>query len=74
MTPLDIPLDILFERSCTLADRVAAGEIPFLDAVDMAASAADFSGLTDRVGPDQVQAVLAAAFMGAPKGASCSTG
>lgn len=71
----DPPLDLLYERSCQLADRVAAGEIGFQDAVDMAASAAEFSGTVARVGPDLVQHVLACAFMGAPKGAtSCTTG
>lgn len=58
------PLDLLYERSCTLADRVAAGDLAFIEAVDMAASAADFAGVTDHYGPDQVQHVLAAAFMG----------
>jgi hypothetical protein len=67
------PLDLLYERSCTLADRVAAGEIPFLDAVDMGWSAAEWAGTVDRVGPDLVQHVLACAFMGAPKGAICLT-
>jgi hypothetical protein len=65
------PLDLLFERCCTLADRVATGELGFLDAVDMAWSAAEFAGTVDRVGPDSVQAVLAEAFMAAPKGAIC---
>ena len=72
MTPLDIPLDILFERSCTMADRVKAGEIPFIHAVDFMWEAAEWSGTVDRVGPDLVQHVLACAFMG--KGAtSCTT-
>ena len=65
MTAID-PLDLLFERASTLADRVESGELPFLDAVDMAWSAAEFCGMVDRVGPDLVQHVLAAAkFMGA---------
>ena len=59
------PLDLLFERCCTLADRVFAGELGFIDAVDMAWEAAEFAGIVGRVGPDQVQAVLAAAFVGA---------
>jgi hypothetical protein len=64
------PLHILFERSCTLADRVEAGELGFLDAVDLAWSAAEFAGIVDRVGPDLVQHVLACAFMGIRKSAA----
>lgn len=65
MTPENTdPLDLLYVRSCTLAERVATGEMGFLDAIDMAWSAAEFAGTIDRVGPDQVQAVLAAAFVG----------
>lgn len=63
------PLDLLFERCCTLAGRVDAGELAFLDAVDMAWTAADFAGLVERVGPDLVQHVLAAAFMSARRDA-----
>lgn len=68
------PLDLLYERSCILADRVEAGELQFIEAVDMAYSAAEFAGTVDRVGPDLVQHVLACAFMGVPMGAtSCTT-
>lgn len=59
------PLDILYERSRTLADRVAAGELGFIEAVDLAWEAAAFAGTVDRVGPDLVQHVLACAFMDA---------
>jgi hypothetical protein len=48
-----------------LADRVAAGELCFLDAVDVAYEAAVWSGLTETVGDDIVQATLAAAFANA---------
>jgi hypothetical protein len=58
-------LEILALRSLELADRVAAGEIAFLDAVDVAYDAAVWSGLTDTVGDDVVQATLAAAFANA---------
>jgi hypothetical protein len=47
-----------------MADRVAAGEIPFIEAVDFMWEAAEFAGTVDRVGPDLVQHVLACAFMG----------
>jgi hypothetical protein len=55
-------LELLAIRSGELADRVAAGEIKFLDAVDMSYSAAVWSGLIDNAGDEAVQAVMAAAF------------
>jgi hypothetical protein len=58
-------LEILALRSLELADRVAAGEIAFLDAVEIAYEAAVWSGLTSTVGDDVVQATLAAAFANA---------
>jgi hypothetical protein len=61
------PLDLLYVRSCTLAERVCDGTLPFIDAVDMAYSAAEFTGLCDSWGDDAVQAVLADAFMQVPK-------
>lgn len=67
LAQVDPALELLFERCCTLADRVAAGELPFLEAIDFAWSAAEFAGTVDRVGPDPVQAVLAQAFMGVPR-------
>jgi hypothetical protein len=60
-------LEILALRSLELADRVAAGEIAFLDAVDLAYEAAVWSGLTETVGDDIVQATLAAAFANAQR-------
>jgi hypothetical protein len=59
------PLYLLFDRACTLADRARSGELPFMDAVDMAYTAADFAGLVERYGDDAVQSVLADAFTGA---------
>jgi hypothetical protein len=70
-------LEILALRSLELADRVAAGEIGFLDAVDLAYEAAVWSGLPNAIeasglvdnsiltGDDVVQATLAAAFANA---------
>jgi hypothetical protein len=58
-------LELLALRCLELADRVAAGEIPFLDAVDIAYEAAVWSGLTSTVGDDVVQATVAAAFANA---------
>lgn len=60
----DHPLDLLFERAIGLANRARGGSLPFLDAVDLAYSAADWSGLVDRYGDDVVQLVLADAFGG----------
>jgi len=58
-------LEILALRSMELADRVAAGELKFLDAVDVAYEAALWSGLTETAGDDIVQATIAAAFANA---------
>ncbi len=70
-------LELLALRCAELADRVATGELGFLDAVDLAYNAAvwadlpnaiDASGLIDTgiiCGDDIVQATLAAAFANA---------
>jgi hypothetical protein len=55
-------LELFAIRCSELAERVAAGNLPFLDAVDMAYSAADFAGLVEVAGDDAVQKVMAAAF------------
>jgi hypothetical protein len=64
-------LDLLFEKSRILANRVREGELPFLDAVDMAYSAAEFAGLVGRYGDDLVQVTLALAFMDIPRKSAC---
>jgi hypothetical protein len=46
-----------------LADRVIAGKLAFIDAIDMAYSAAEWSGLIDAAGDDAVQKIMAAAFV-----------
>jgi hypothetical protein len=56
-------LEILALRSSELADRVKAGELELLDGVDMALSAAEWSGLIESVGHDVVQTVLHEAFI-----------
>jgi hypothetical protein len=71
-------LEILAERSLELADRVGAGQLGFIDAVDLAYDAAgradlpraiEKAGLIDKgsitTGDDVVQSVLAAAFANA---------
>jgi hypothetical protein len=70
MTDQAHPLDLLLARCRTMAARVDADEIQFLDAVDFMWSAAEFSGLLDRFGPDQIQNVLASAFMHARRDAA----
>jgi hypothetical protein len=53
----------LFEQRCSeIVERVDAGLIGFIEGVDMAYSAAVWSGLTDNVGDDAVQMVMARAF------------
>jgi hypothetical protein len=58
-------LELLALRSLELADRVADGEIGFIDAVDMAYSAAQWAGLDESLGDDLIQATLAASFANA---------
>ena len=59
------PLDILYDRCRDLSARVCSGNLKFIDAVDMAYSAADFAGLVDVYGDDLIQSLLADAFSGA---------
>jgi hypothetical protein len=69
-------LEILALRSLELADQVATGQLQFLDAVDLAYSAAVCADLPNAIdksklitgtitGDDIVQATLAAAFANA---------
>jgi hypothetical protein len=58
-------LEIFARRALDLADQVAAGQLRFLDAVDIAYDAAIWAGLVKAVGDDIVQATLAAAFANA---------
>jgi hypothetical protein len=57
-------LDLFGARCRELAERVNFGSISFIDAVDMAYSAAVWSGLADDLGDDAVLAVMRDAFMG----------
>jgi hypothetical protein len=58
-------LDLFAIRASEYADRVVAGQIGFIDAVDCCYSAACWSGLVDAAGDDRVQLVLAATFINA---------
>ena len=51
----DHPLSLLFDRCRTLADRAGDGSLPFVEAIDMAYSAASWAGLVERYGDDVVQ-------------------
>jgi len=55
-------LELFAIRCSELADRVAAGNLAFLDAIDFAYTAADFAGLVESAGDDAVQKIMAAAF------------
>jgi hypothetical protein len=59
------PLAIFSERCRTIAARVRDKQIPFIEAVDLVYSAADFAGLVDIYGDDRIQTIMAHAFMGA---------
>jgi hypothetical protein len=62
------PLDLLYDRTRTMADRVLAGQVDFIDGVDACYSAALWAGLVDRYGDDAVQRILALPFIATPKG------
>jgi hypothetical protein len=77
-------LEILALRSFDLADRVAAGELPFITAIDLAYEAAIWADLPNAIdasgrinsniagaptGADIVQATIAAAFAAARRSA-----
>ena len=52
-----------FARNCRLlAERVALMQLRLVDAADMLQSAAELSGLSDIVGDDTVQRIMADAF------------
>jgi hypothetical protein len=57
--------EILALRSLELADRAAAGQLPFIDAVDMPYSAARWAGSPETGGEDAIQLVLSASFANA---------
>jgi hypothetical protein len=79
MSKIHTQLETLALRSFELADRVAAGTLPFIEAVDFAYTAACAAGLPDAIeksglidtskitGDDVVQATIAAAFANARK-------
>ena len=56
-------LEILTLRSLELANRVAAGQLPLIDAVDLAYEAAVWADLTNTVGDDVVQTIIGTAFL-----------
>jgi hypothetical protein len=55
----------LFTVRCEqMADRVRAGAVPFVWAIDTCYEASIWAGLNDDVGDDAVQAAMSRAFMG----------
>jgi len=58
-------LDLFGARCAELVKRVNFGTTGFIDAVDLAWSAAVWSGVVDSAGPDRVQEIMRAHFMGA---------
>ena len=65
---IDVMLDVLFERASELAFRVEMGQLAFIEAIDLAYSAALWAGLIDLVGDDVVQLTLAAGFRDVKRG------
>ena len=58
------PLQIFGCRCQQMAARVAAGEVPFIWAIDCCYDAAVASGLSDSYGDDKIQKIMGRAFMG----------
>jgi hypothetical protein len=54
----DRQLELLHYHATMLADRVEAGLIGFIDAIDLAYQAALAAGMDQTVGDDEIQAVL----------------
>jgi hypothetical protein len=59
--------ELFYDRCCIVAQRVHDGTLSFIDAVDFAYSAAQWSGIAQLVGDDAIQAAMAKAFMGCPR-------
>jgi hypothetical protein len=57
-------LDLFGARCAQIVERVRAGSIGFVEAVDLMWSAAVWSGLADDAGPDVVQEIMRSHFMG----------
>jgi hypothetical protein len=57
-------LELFGARCREMAERVRAGTVPFIWAIDCLYDAAAWSGLADDVGDDAVQRIMADAFMG----------
>jgi hypothetical protein len=60
-------LELFAVRCLQFADAVAEHRMAFLDAVDMAHSAAVWADLVDDLGDDLIQATMAAAFANAKR-------
>jgi hypothetical protein len=58
-------LELFALRCLEVADRVAAGEVAFLDGIDLLYEAARWGGLVESVGDDVIQATMAASFANA---------
>jgi hypothetical protein len=57
-TIADRQIEVLLLHATMLADRVAAGQIGFIDAIDIAYTAALAAGMDQTVGDDEIQAIL----------------
>lgn len=62
MSTPDRRLELFALRCRDLHDRVVSGHLGFIDGIDMAYSAAVWSGLADDLGDDVIQQSMALAF------------
>jgi hypothetical protein len=59
---IDRQIDILTQHATTLVARVQAGQLGFIDAVDIAYEAAIAAGMGETIGDDAVQEILHQCF------------
>lgn len=56
-------LQIFYVRSLEMAERIAGGRMPLHEGVDFMHSAAQWAGLTEKYGDDEIQGILARALI-----------
>jgi hypothetical protein len=70
------PLELFYARAFEMAQRIDAGYVGFIDGVDLLYSAAEWAGLIEKYGDDEVQSALSQAFidasMGVYRGPKCT--
>jgi hypothetical protein len=61
-------LQVFYLRSLEMAERITHGKMPMNEGVDFLYSAAQWAGLTEKYGDDEIQGILAKALIDASMG------